>query len=77
MLSDATSAQKLREYLVVHGNARVTEGGAADLLQRLGRLYLGPNPTFHRPPCAILRVLSRESHPRALPESGQDGANGQ
>ena len=51
MLSDATSAQKLREYLVVHGNARVTEGGAADLLQRLGRLYLGPNADF--PPAAL------------------------
>jgi PPOX class probable F420-dependent enzyme len=31
MLSDKTSANGLREYLVVHGNARVTEGGAVDL----------------------------------------------
>src|ERR1700731_4150750 len=26
--------------------------------------------SIHRPPCAIFRVGSRESHPRALPESG-------
>src|SRR5271155_1708601 len=43
MLSDTTNAQGLREYLVVYGDAHVTEGGAFDLLQRLGRLYLGPN----------------------------------
>ena len=46
MLSDATNAQGLREYLVVYGDARVTEGGAFDLLQRLGRLYLGPNAVY-------------------------------
>src|SRR6266404_5333132 len=71
MLSDATNAQGLREYLVVYGDARVTEGGAFDLLQRLGRLYVGPNAVYHRPPCAIFRVGSRESHPRALPEWGR------
>ena len=38
MLSDTTNAQGLREYLVVYGKARVTEGGAFDFLQRLGRL---------------------------------------
>jgi hypothetical protein len=43
MLGDATNAQGLREYLVVYGDARVTEGGAFDLLQRLERLYLGTN----------------------------------
>ena len=43
MLSDASNAQGLREYLVVYGDARVTEGGAFDLLQRLERLYLGSN----------------------------------
>jgi PPOX class probable F420-dependent enzyme len=51
LLSDETNAQGLREYVVVYGNARVTEGGAFDLLQRLGRLYLGPNADF--PPAAL------------------------
>ncbi len=46
LLSDKTNAQGLREYLVVYGNARVTEGGAVDLLQRLARIYLGPNVDF-------------------------------
>jgi hypothetical protein len=40
MLSDTTNAQGLREYLVVHGSARVTEGGAPALLQRSAPLYL-------------------------------------
>jgi len=36
----------LKEYLVVHGNARVEEGGAPELLQRLARVYLGPDVRF-------------------------------
>jgi PPOX class probable F420-dependent enzyme len=39
----------LREYLVVHGKARIEEGGAADLLQRLAHVYLGPDVTFPPP----------------------------
>jgi PPOX class probable F420-dependent enzyme len=41
----------LREYVVLEGTARVTEGGAAALLQRLARTYLGPEVVF--PPCRI------------------------
>jgi PPOX class probable F420-dependent enzyme len=40
----------LKEYLVVHGRARVTEGGAPELLQRLAHVYLGPD--VHFPPMA-------------------------
>jgi PPOX class probable F420-dependent enzyme len=54
MLSNATNAQGLREYLVVYGNARVTEGGAFDLLQRLGRLYLGPHAGY--PPAVMADI---------------------
>jgi PPOX class probable F420-dependent enzyme len=36
----------LKEYLVVHGRARVEEGGAPELLQRLAHVYLGPDVTF-------------------------------
>jgi PPOX class probable F420-dependent enzyme len=39
----------LREYLVVHGTARVQEGGAAELLQRLAHVYLGPEVVFPPP----------------------------
>src|SRR5262249_31286884 len=50
-LSDNTNAQGLREYVVVHGNARVTDGGAVELLQRLAPLYLGPGADF--PPASM------------------------
>ena len=36
----------LKEYLVVHGRARVVAGGAPELLQRLAHVYLGPDVTF-------------------------------
>ena len=72
MLSDATNAQGLREYLVVYGDARVTEGGAAHLIfcSASGAFTSDRTPSIHPPPCAIFRVGSRESHPCALPESG-------
>ena len=50
----------LREYLVVNGTARVTEGGAAELLQRLAWTYLGPDVVFpgmpDPPPGFVVRV---------------------
>jgi len=50
----------LREYLVVHGHARVQEGGAAALLQELAHVYLGPDVVFPPPgvdaPGYVLRV---------------------
>ena len=50
----------LREYLVVHGRARIEEGGGADLLQRLARTYLGPDVKFppmdDPPPGFVLRT---------------------
>jgi PPOX class probable F420-dependent enzyme len=36
----------LDEYIVIHGRARITEGGAPALLQRLARTYLGPDVRF-------------------------------
>jgi PPOX class probable F420-dependent enzyme len=50
----------LREYLVVDGTARVTEGGGAQLLQRLAHSYLGPDVVFpampNPPPGFVTRV---------------------
>ena len=50
----------LREYLVLNGTARVTEGGAAELLQRLARTYIGPDAVFPAmpdpPPGYVTRV---------------------
>ena len=44
--SDRINAWGLREYLVIDGTARITEGGAAELLQRLARTYVGPDVVF-------------------------------
>jgi hypothetical protein len=50
----------LREYLVLHGRARVQEGGAAVLLQELAHVYLGPDGVFPPPgldvPGYVLRI---------------------
>lgn len=36
----------LKQYLVLHGRARLEEGGAPELLQRLAHVYLGPDVKF-------------------------------
>lgn len=50
----------MRHYLVVHGRARIEEGGAPELLQRLAEVYIGPGVKFppmrDPPPGFILRV---------------------
>ena len=43
----------LVEYLVVHGRARISEGGAPALLQRLAHTYLGPEVQFPPPEAAL------------------------
>jgi PPOX class probable F420-dependent enzyme len=51
LLGPGKNAMGLREYLLIHGKARITEGGAADLLQRLARIYIGPSVEF--PPAPL------------------------
>ncbi len=50
----------LLEYLVVYGTARVTEGGAAQMLQRLAHTYIGPDVVFPNmpdpPPGFVTRI---------------------
>jgi PPOX class probable F420-dependent enzyme len=41
-----TGPHGLDEYLVVYGTARITDGGAAELLQRLAHTYMGPDVRF-------------------------------
>jgi PPOX class probable F420-dependent enzyme len=53
----------LDEYLVVEGTARVTEGGALQLLQELARTYLGPDvpfPPMPDPPPGYVTRISPE-----------------
>lgn len=58
--SDAKSAMGLTEYLVVYGQARIEKGGAAELLQKLAYVYLGPGVKFppmdNPPPGFITRI---------------------
>ena len=50
----------LKQYLIVHGRARIDEGGAAELLQQLAHVYLGPEVRFppmpDPPPGFVLRT---------------------
>ena len=51
------NAHGLHEYVVLQGEAYQTEGGAADLLQRLAHVYLGPDvvfPPVDNPPPGII-----------------------
>jgi PPOX class probable F420-dependent enzyme len=54
------NAWGLREYLVLHGSARVTEGGAPELLQHLARTHIGPDAVFpampNPPPGYVVRI---------------------
>ncbi|HLM32713.1 MAG TPA: PPOX class F420-dependent oxidoreductase [Gaiellaceae bacterium] len=50
----------LKHYLVVHGKARITEGGAPELLQKLAGTYVGPGVKFppmpDPPPGVVTRI---------------------
>jgi PPOX class probable F420-dependent enzyme len=50
----------LKQYLIVHGRARIEQGGAPELLQRLAHVYLGPDVHFppmpEPPPGFVLRT---------------------
>jgi len=54
LLSDKTNSQGMCEYAVAYGNARITEGGAVPILQRLAKIYLGPKADF--PPASMRNV---------------------
>jgi PPOX class probable F420-dependent enzyme len=57
----AINAMGLREYLVVHGTARIEEGGGPELLQRLAYTYIGPDVTFppmeDPPPGVVVHIV--------------------
>lgn len=47
----------LAEHALVHATALVQEGGAPELLHRLGKVYVGPDFDFPAPPDASGYVL--------------------
>jgi PPOX class probable F420-dependent enzyme len=57
------SSRGLKEYLVVHGRARLDDGGAPELLQRLAHVYLGPEirfPPMDDPPAGYVMRITPE-----------------
>ena len=50
----------LAEYVVITGRARIVEGGAPELLQRLAHVYMGPGVKFppmpNPPPGYVIRI---------------------
>jgi PPOX class probable F420-dependent enzyme len=58
--TNTKSAMGLTEYAVLYGEARIEEGGAPELLQRLAEVYIGAGVKFppmdNPPPGFITRV---------------------
>jgi PPOX class probable F420-dependent enzyme len=54
------NAVGMQHYVVVHGRARLTEGGAPELLGRLAQVYVGPGTRFppmpDPPPGVVMHV---------------------
>lgn len=44
--AEGGNAVGMRNYLVVHGRARITGGGAPELLNALAQTYVGPGTSF-------------------------------
>jgi PPOX class probable F420-dependent enzyme len=63
LLGAKNNPMGLREYLVVYGDARITEGGAATLLERLAKIYLGPDAVFPQKQSVADRATSHGSSP--------------
>lgn len=61
--SERVNEWGLQEYLVIEGTARITEGGAAEMLQRLAHTYLGPDvvfPAMPNPPPGYITCVKIE-----------------
>jgi PPOX class probable F420-dependent enzyme len=44
--TDRINEMGLAEYLVITGTARITEGGAVDVLRKLAKTYIGPDAQY-------------------------------
>jgi PPOX class probable F420-dependent enzyme len=72
--SPTKSAMGLTEYLVVYGRATLEEGGAADLLQKLAYVYIGPGvkfPDMADPPPGFINRIKVERATGVGPWTGR------
>ena len=72
--SGAKSAMGLTEYLVIYGQARIEEGGAPELLQKLAHVYLGPDvkfPPMDNPPHGYITRITVEHFTGVGPWTGR------
>ena len=73
--ADGRNAYGLDHYLVLRGTARVTEGGAPEILNRLAKIYIGPGVDFppmpNPPPGFVIRMTVER-----VSGSGSWGAEG-
>lgn len=61
--ADGANPVGMANYLIVHGSARLAEGGAPELLQRLAEVYVGPGvrfPPFDDPPAGHVIHITAE-----------------
>ncbi len=58
--ANTKSAMGLTEYAILYGEARIQEGGAPELLQRLAEVYIAPGVKFppmdNPPPGYVTRI---------------------
>ena len=60
---DVANPIGMANYLIVYGRAHLVEGGAAELLQRLAALYIGPGvkfPPMDNPPAGHVIHITPE-----------------
>jgi len=72
--SETKSNMDLVEYLVVYGQATIEEGGAPELLQKLARVYIGPEvkfPPMDNPPPGFTNRVKVERFSGVGPWTGR------
>jgi PPOX class probable F420-dependent enzyme len=77
VITGGRNSYGMDEYLVVEGTARITEGGAAELLSKLAQRYIGPGakyPPMDNPPDGfVTRVTVTKVGGVRPPAAQQDG----
>lgn len=72
--SAGKSAMGLTEYLVIYGDARLEEGGAPALLQKMAHVYMGPDvkfPPMDNPPPGFINRITIRAFSGAGPWTGR------